>query len=103
MRIDPAVWAQLAGCAERREAIRATYQTFAGRVSQYELHPYHLLAYQGNWYALALNTARDKVETFALSRFRRMEAIATLSPSLPASIPKPSPGRHSGSPAATRP
>ena len=45
VRIDPAVWSQLAGCVERREAIRATYQTFDGRVTEYELHPYHLLAF----------------------------------------------------------
>jgi proteasome accessory factor B len=75
VRIDPEVWGQLAGCVERREAIRATYQTFDGRVSEYELHPYHLLAYHGNWYALALNTAKARVETFALSRFRRIEAM----------------------------
>ena len=48
VRIDPEVWAQLAGFVERREAIRATYQTFDGRVSEYELHPYHLIAYHGN-------------------------------------------------------
>ena len=75
VRIDPDVWAQLAGCVERREAIRATYQTFDGRVSEYDLHPYHLLAYHGNWYALALNTAKPRIETFALSRFRRIEAM----------------------------
>ena len=74
VRIDPEVWAQLAGCVERREAIRATYQTFDGRVSEYELHPYHLLAYHGNWYALALNTAKARIETFALSRFRQVAA-----------------------------
>jgi len=74
VRIDPEVWAQLAGCVERREAMLATYQTFDGRVSEYELHPYHLLAYHGNWYSLALNTAKARVETFALSRFRRIEA-----------------------------
>lgn len=73
VRIDPQVWAQLAGYMERREAIQATYQTFDGRVSEYELHPYHLLAYHGNWYALALNSAKARVETFALSRFKRME------------------------------
>jgi hypothetical protein len=48
VRIDPEVWAQLAGFVERREPIRATYQTFDGRVSEYELHPYHLIAYHGN-------------------------------------------------------
>ena len=74
VRIDPEVWSQLAGCVERRETIRATYQTFDGRVSEYELHPYHLLAYHGNWYALARNVGKDRVETFALSRFRRIEA-----------------------------
>jgi predicted DNA-binding transcriptional regulator YafY len=73
-RIDPEVWAQLAGFIERREAVRADYQTFAGRVSEYELHPYHLLAHHGNWSVLARNTAKDPVETFALSRFRRTEA-----------------------------
>ena len=74
MRIDPVVWAQMAGCVERREAIRATYQTFDGRVSEYELHPYHLLAYHGNWYVLARNVGKDQIETFALSRFRQIEA-----------------------------
>ena len=36
VRIDPQVWAQLAGFIERREAIHATYQTFDGRVSDYD-------------------------------------------------------------------
>ena len=31
VRIDPEVWAQIAGFIERREEIRATYQTFDGR------------------------------------------------------------------------
>lgn len=78
VRIDPEVWAQLAGCVERRKAIRATYQTFDGRVSEHELHPCHLLAYHGNRYALALNTAKGWVQTFALSRFRRVAATGAL-------------------------
>jgi len=48
VRIDPEVWAQIAGFIERREEIRATYQTFDGRISEYTLRPYHLLAYHGN-------------------------------------------------------
>ena len=44
VRIDPEVWAQVAGHIERREAMRADYQSFAGRVSRYGLHPLHLLA-----------------------------------------------------------
>ena len=67
------MWARLAGFIERREAIRADYQTFTGRRSEYELHPYYLLAYHGNWYLFALNLGKDRVQTFALSRFRQIE------------------------------
>ena len=74
VRIDPEVWAQLAGFIERREIIRATYQTFDGRVADYELHPFHLLAYHGNWYLMAWNMEKERVATFALSRFRRIAA-----------------------------
>ena len=42
VRIDPEVWAQLGGFMERREAIRTTYQTFDGRVSEYPLRPYQV-------------------------------------------------------------
>lgn len=33
----------------------------------------HLLAYHGNWYVMAHNPAKGRVETFALSRFRSIE------------------------------
>jgi predicted DNA-binding transcriptional regulator YafY len=71
--IDPNVWAQMAEYIERREVIRVTYQIFDGRISEYELHPYHLLAYHGNWYLMARNAQKEHVATFALSRFRRIE------------------------------
>lgn len=74
VRIDPEVWAQLAGFIERRTVIRVRYQVFTGGESEYELHPYHLLAYHGNWYVLAHNVAKRRVETFALSRFREIAA-----------------------------
>ena len=70
VRIDPALWGRMAGFVERREIIHARYQTFDGRESIYTLHPYHLLAYHGNWYLLAQNEKKDRMATFALSRFR---------------------------------
>ena len=76
VRIDPEVWARLAGFIERREAVLATYQTFDGRLGEYELHPYHLLAYHGNWYLMAWNVAKMHLATFALSRFRRVEGAS---------------------------
>lgn len=63
----------MVGFIERRECIRARYQTFDGRESDYKLHPYHLLAYHGNWYLLARNEEKDRMATFALSRFRSIE------------------------------
>ena len=81
MRIDPEVWAQLAGFVERREAIRAEYQTFTGHLSEYTLQPYHLLAYHGNWYVFARNMAKNRVATFAISRFRRIEPTGCSFPS----------------------
>ena len=75
VQVDPALWAQAAGFLERRETFRADYQTFAGKVPAYELGPLHLLAYHGNWYLLALNAAKGRVESFALSRFRRIEEL----------------------------
>ncbi len=74
VQVDPGVWAQVVGFLERREVFRADYQTFTGQISGYELQPLHLLAYHGNWYVLAHNPAKGRVETFALSRFRRIEA-----------------------------
>jgi len=73
VEVDPGIWAQVVGFLERREVFQADYQTFTGKVSGYELHPLHLLAYHGNWYVLAHNPAKGRVETFALSRFRRIE------------------------------
>jgi len=78
VKIDPELWAQLAGFIEHREAIGATYQTFDGRVSEYELHPYHLLAYHGNWYLMARNVEKNRVATFALSRFKRVEGTGEI-------------------------
>jgi predicted DNA-binding transcriptional regulator YafY len=74
VEVDPDIWAQVVGFLERREGFQADYQTFTGKVSGYELHPLHLLAYHGNWYVLAHNPAKGRVETFALSRFRRIDA-----------------------------
>ena len=73
VRIDPKLWGRMVGFIERRESIRVRYQTFDGRESEYRLHPYHLLAYHGNWYLLAHHEAKGRMATFALSRFRQVE------------------------------
>lgn len=46
--IDPDLWGRVVGFIERRETVKARYQTFDGRESIYTLHPCPLLAYHGN-------------------------------------------------------
>ena len=67
VRIDPEVRAQVAGHIERSEAMRADYQSFAGRVSRYGLHPLHLLAYHGNRHVLARNAGKGQLDLRAPS------------------------------------
>ncbi|MBN1675111.1 MAG: WYL domain-containing protein [Kiritimatiellae bacterium] len=69
---DPAIWEAVAGCVDRRERMRAVYQKFDGTVGTYELDPYHLLAYHGDWYVLARHVRKGQVATFAVSRIRRV-------------------------------
>ena len=56
--------------------------------SAYLLEPCHLVAYHGNWYLLALNTAAGRRETFALSRCRSLAGTGQHFPSPVAFDPK---------------
>ena len=67
-RVDPGVWQRAGRAINQRERLRLRYQRFDGATRDYLLEPYHLVAYHGNWYLLALNTAAGRIETFALSR-----------------------------------
>jgi proteasome accessory factor B len=67
-RVDPAVWQRVGRAINQRERLGMRYQRFDGAIKNYRLEPYHLVAYHGNWYLLALNTAAGHKETFALSR-----------------------------------
>ena len=69
-RVDPDVWQQAAKAINRAEWLRLHYQRFDGVTRDYLVEPYHLVAYHGNWYLLARNTALARMETFALSRCR---------------------------------
>ena len=69
-RVDSGVWQTVARAINRHERLQMEYQRFDGAVRHYEVEPFHLAAYHGNWYVLARNSAADKLETFALSRCR---------------------------------
>jgi len=71
-RVEPEVWQGAARAINQRERLRMRYQRFDGVVRDYLLEPYHLAAYHGNWYLVALNDAAGRVETFALSRCRSL-------------------------------
>jgi predicted DNA-binding transcriptional regulator YafY len=67
--VDPKVWQQAAKAINQAERLRLKYQRFDGVLGNYLVEPYHLVAYHGNWYLLALNPT-SRMETFALSRCR---------------------------------
>jgi len=69
-RVDPEVWQRAARAINQREGLGVRYQRFDGAIRDYLVEPYHLAAYHGNWYVVALNAAAGRVETFALSRCR---------------------------------
>jgi predicted DNA-binding transcriptional regulator YafY len=72
VRVEPEVWQRAGRAINQRECLRLRYQRFDGITRDYEVEPYHLVAYHGNWYLLALNTAAGRLETFALSRCRSL-------------------------------
>ena len=69
-RIDARVWKTVVQSIHGCQQLAAVYQRFDGQVKDYRLEPHHLVGYHGNWYVLATNAAKDRTETFALSRFR---------------------------------
>ena len=72
-RVDREVWQRAGRAINQGERLRLQYQRFDGATGGYVVQPYHLVAYHGNWYLLAFNTAAGRIETFALSRCRTIE------------------------------
>lgn len=72
---DPEVWKAVAGCVERREKMAATYRKFNGQEGKYELEPFHLLSYHGNWYVLARDAGKDRMGTYAVSRIKAVTGM----------------------------
>ena len=66
VQVDPALWAQAAGFLERRETFRADYQTFAGKVSAYELGPCTCWPTSGFESKLLLDTFHMNIEEDSL-------------------------------------
>jgi len=71
-RVAPDVWHRAGRAINQRERLHLQYQRFDGVTGRYLVDPYHLVAYHGNWYLLALNPAAGRIETFALSRCRSL-------------------------------
>ena len=66
-------WQRAGRAINQRERLRMEYQRFDGVTGRCVSQIYHLVAYHGNLYLLALNTAAGRIETFALSRCRSIE------------------------------
>lgn len=77
-------WVELAGLIERRETVCMHYRNFAGHEKSYTVAPVHMVAYHGNWYALAFAAGKDRPATFALSRILSIHATSATVP-----VPRP--------------
>jgi predicted DNA-binding transcriptional regulator YafY len=62
-RVEPGAWQWAGRTINQREGLRLRYQRFDGATRDYLFEPYHLVAYHGNWYLLALNKAAGRIET----------------------------------------
>jgi proteasome accessory factor B len=58
----------VADAVARRRAIRFRYRPSHGTAAQREIHPYALVFRGGHWYVVGLDTAREDVRSFRLSR-----------------------------------
>jgi predicted DNA-binding transcriptional regulator YafY len=87
-RVHPEIWQRAGRAINQRERLRLGYQRFDGVIRDYLLEPWHLVAYHGNWYLLALNTAAGRTETFALSRCRSLAGTSQHFPHPAAFDPK---------------
>ena len=99
VRIDPEVWAQVAGHIERTKAMRADYQSFAGRVRGTACTPCTCspITATGMCWPVTPKRARSRPSrSLGSAGSRRREAP---SPAPPTSTPSATPGKASGSPA----
>jgi len=67
-RIDPETWRTVARCVDAEESMWMRYQRFDGAIKEYTMDPYHMIAYHGDWYALAAQPGRTRLVTYAWSR-----------------------------------
>jgi len=103
VRIDPEVWAQMAGCVERCEVVRVDYQTFTGQVTAYELNPTTCSATTGTGTSWPETRSRIWSRHSPCHGSGVSRPLARLSAAPPTSTLRPSPGRRLASPAARRP
>lgn len=76
VKVDPELWQRAGRAINQHERLRLNYQRFDGEIRDYEIEPWHLVAYHGNWYLLARNPAAERIQTYALSRCRGMTGTA---------------------------
>ncbi len=70
---NPDIWKKVAELVECREVMKVYYQKFDGQCGWYELEPYHMISYRGNWYVLARDLAKERMATYPMSRLRTVD------------------------------
>jgi proteasome accessory factor B len=72
--IEPHVWGEIAESLQQSKLLKISYlKPGAGKRTEREIEPYHLVSFQGEWYVIGFCRRRKKVLTFAISRIKSAE------------------------------
>jgi len=80
--VDRERWLEVAHAIDCGERVKVRYRTFVGDIKSIVLSPVQLVAYHGNWYALAFRPGKCTPGTYALSRMLSMKQTG-----LPVQVP----------------
>jgi predicted DNA-binding transcriptional regulator YafY len=73
--IDGDQWKLILRSVRENRRLIFDYKKSAGQdeYSSRELSPYHIVSWQGSWYVIGLNLYTEKIETFAISRMKKLK------------------------------
>jgi len=75
-KINPAIWESVFTALRESKTLMIAHQVPGyGKPAQREIDPYHVINYQGEWYAIAFCHKKQKVLTFAVSRIKHAEIL----------------------------
>ncbi|MEA1911891.1 MAG: WYL domain-containing protein [Spirochaetota bacterium] len=69
--IRKGVWDCIEDSLKKNKTLIFTYRDLDQGMKRYEVDPYHLVSFRGEWYLLGFDHAEQEIRVFAFSRFRK--------------------------------